>query len=221
DAPLCAIRLDRALAEDQDAGARARAAAIAGGAGQARRALGMHPLLLLHHQLPQLLVERRALSRAGDPAAGLSLDRRQPRRGHRRAARRPRGPVPPLSLPHHHELHAHLSEGPQPRQGDRRNQEADGSAALSGRSYSAADSATLPRAVQFRAARHPWSHAMRLLYASLFIVALAVLPSCSKQGVDVDKVKKDFTAEMDALGGPEGHKYLAYDGVDVVAEGAT
>lgn len=60
---------------------------------------------------------------------------------------------------------------------------------------------------------------MRLLYASLLIGALAVLPSCSKQGVDVDKVKKDFTAEMDALSGPEGHKYLAYDGIDAVADG--
>jgi hypothetical protein len=60
---------------------------------------------------------------------------------------------------------------------------------------------------------------MRLLYASLFIVALAVLPSCSKSGIDLDKVKKDFTAEMDALGGPEGHKYLTHDGVDAVADG--
>ena len=60
---------------------------------------------------------------------------------------------------------------------------------------------------------------MRLLYASLLIVGLAVLPACSKQGVDVDKVKKDFTAEMDATSGPEGHKYLGYDGVDAVADG--
>ena len=50
--------------QDRDAAARARAAAVAGGARQARRALGMHPLLLLHDLLPQLLVERRPLSRA-------------------------------------------------------------------------------------------------------------------------------------------------------------
>ena len=31
---------------------------------EARRAVGMHPVLLLHDELPQLLVERRALSRA-------------------------------------------------------------------------------------------------------------------------------------------------------------
>ena len=44
--------------------------------------------------VPELLVERRALSRAGGAVAGLSLDRRQPRRDDRRAARRARGPVP-------------------------------------------------------------------------------------------------------------------------------
>jgi hypothetical protein len=60
---------------------------------------------------------------------------------------------------------------------------------------------------------------MRLLYASLLIAGLAILPACSKQGVDVDKVKKDFTAEMDAISGAEGHKYLGYDGVDTVADG--
>lgn len=60
---------------------------------------------------------------------------------------------------------------------------------------------------------------MRLLYASLLIVGLAVLPSCSKPGVDLDKVKKDFTAEMDAISGAEGHKYLGFDGVDAVADG--
>ena len=60
---------------------------------------------------------------------------------------------------------------------------------------------------------------MRLLYASLLIVGLAVLPACSEKGVDVDKVKKDFIAEMDALGGGAGQKYLAYDGVDAVADG--
>ena len=77
---------------------------------------------------PSLLVERRALSRPGDPAAGLSLAGRQPRRGQGRAARQSRGSVPALSLPHHHELHQDLPEEPQPGQGDRRDQEADGRA---------------------------------------------------------------------------------------------
>ena len=39
---------------------------------------------------------------------------------------RARGSVPALPLPHHHELHQHLPQGPQPGQGDRRDQEVDG-----------------------------------------------------------------------------------------------
>jgi hypothetical protein len=73
--------------------------------------------------LPELLVEQRPLPRPRDPAAGLSLARRQPRRGDRRAARQARGPVPALPLPHDHELRQRLPEGPQPGQGDRRDQE--------------------------------------------------------------------------------------------------
>ena len=96
-----------------------------GGPRQARRALRVHPVLLLLDQLPELLVERRQVPRPGDPAPGLSLARRQPRRSDRRAARPARGPVPPLSLPHDHELRERLPQGPQPGQGDRRDQEAD------------------------------------------------------------------------------------------------
>ena len=95
---------------------------------EARRALRVHPLRLLLDLLPELLVERRPLSRPGRAAAGLSLADRQPRRGDRRAARRSRGSVPPLSLPHHHELRADLPEGPESGQGDRRDQEDDGDA---------------------------------------------------------------------------------------------
>jgi hypothetical protein len=51
---------------------------------------------------------------------------------------------------------------------------------------------------------------MRLIYASVLIVGLAVLSSCSKQGVDLDKVKKDFTAEMDAISGAEGKAFGYY-----------
>ena len=43
----------------------------------------------------------------------------------RGAARQPRRSVPALSLPHYSQLHPDLSEGPQSRQGDRRNQEDD------------------------------------------------------------------------------------------------
>ena len=77
-------------------------------------------------ELPELLVERPTLSGPRDPFAGLSLDRRQPRRGNRRTPRRPRGSVPALPLPHDHELHEYLSQEPQPGEGDRRNQEGDG-----------------------------------------------------------------------------------------------
>ncbi|SCM77543.1 hypothetical protein KL86PLE_41348 [uncultured Pleomorphomonas sp.] len=89
----------------------------------------MHSLRLLLHLLPELLVERRPLSRPGHPAAGLSLADRQPRRGDRRTSRQSRGPVPPLSLPHHHELYPDLPQGAQSGEGHRRDQEDAGRAA--------------------------------------------------------------------------------------------
>ncbi len=101
-------------------------AAISRRAGQARRALRVHPLRVLLNLLSQLLVERRPLSRPGDSPAGLSLADRLARRGPRRAARRSRRPVPALSLPHDHELRQDLSEGAQSRQSDRPYQEHDG-----------------------------------------------------------------------------------------------
>ena len=79
--------------------------------------------------VPELLVERRPLSRPGRAAAGQPLDQRQPRRGDRRAARQPGRPVPAVPLPHHHELHQGLPEGPQSGEVDRRDQEEDGRAA--------------------------------------------------------------------------------------------
>ena len=48
-------------------------AADAGGALEARRALRVHPVRLLHDLVPELLVERRPLPRPRRPAAGLSL----------------------------------------------------------------------------------------------------------------------------------------------------
>ncbi len=59
--PICA---DPAVAEDRQPGAVARAAAVAGRPRQARRALRVHPVLLLLDQLPELLVERRTASSA-------------------------------------------------------------------------------------------------------------------------------------------------------------
>ena len=53
------------------------------------------------------------------------------RRAHRRAARRSRRPVPPLSLPHHSQLHQGLPQGAQPGRGHRLAQAQDGGARLS------------------------------------------------------------------------------------------
>ena len=77
-------------------------------------------------QLPELLVEPGQVRRPGRPAAGLSLHRRQPRRSHRRAPGQPGRPVPPVPLPHDHELRRRLPEGPEPDQGDRQDQGIDG-----------------------------------------------------------------------------------------------
>ena len=89
-------------------------APVGGGPRQARRPLRVHPLRLLLDLLPQLLVERRAVPGPGDPAAGVPLARRQPRRGDGRAAGRAGGSVQALSLPHDHELRPGLPQGPQP-----------------------------------------------------------------------------------------------------------
>src|SRR5215217_2586382 len=86
----------------------------------------MYPLRLLLDLVPELLVEWRKVSRPGRAAAGLSLAHRQPRRDHAGTPRRPGRPVQALSLPHHHELRKGLPQGPEPGQGDRRNQEDDG-----------------------------------------------------------------------------------------------
>jgi hypothetical protein len=56
--------------------------------------------------------DRSGSSRA--PAV-LSLADRQPGRSDRRSARRPRRPVPALSLPHHPQLHPNVPEGAKPR----------------------------------------------------------------------------------------------------------
>lgn len=60
---------------------------------------------------------------------------------------------------------------------------------------------------------------MRVRYAAALIAGLALLPSCSEKGPDVEKVKKDFTAELTLLAGPEGQKYLGFDGVDAAPAG--
>ncbi len=60
---------------------------------------------------------------------------------------------------------------------------------------------------------------MRLRYVCVLTLGLGLLAGCSEKGPDVEKVKKDFTAEMNAMAGAEGQKYLGFDGVDAVADG--
>ena len=62
------------------AGGGPRTAPVEGRAREARRALRMHPLRVLLHELPELLVERRPVSRSGRPPPGLPVARRQPGR---------------------------------------------------------------------------------------------------------------------------------------------
>ena len=60
-----------------DAGtARRGTPAVEGRSGKGRPALGVHPLRVLLHQLPQLLVEQRPLPGARGAAGSLPLDRR-------------------------------------------------------------------------------------------------------------------------------------------------
>ena len=74
------VRIGQALAADPHAAtARRRAPADQGRSGKGRSAFGVHSVRLLFHQLPQLLVEQRSISRTRGAAGGLSLDRRQPR----------------------------------------------------------------------------------------------------------------------------------------------
>jgi hypothetical protein len=86
-------------------------------------ALGLHPVRLLLDVLPELLVERRSLSRPGHrccrPIAGSSTAATK-RPASASTISRIRSAV---SLPHHHELHQDLPEGLEPGQGDRRDQE--------------------------------------------------------------------------------------------------
>ncbi|VWX56347.1 hypothetical protein VARIO8X_110243 [Burkholderiales bacterium 8X] len=86
----------------------------------------MHPVRELLDQLPELLVEPGQVRRPGRLAAGVSLHRRQPRRGDRRTARQPRGSVSPVPLPRHHELRRRVPEEPEPHQGDQQDQGTDG-----------------------------------------------------------------------------------------------
>src|ERR1019366_3055011 len=94
-----------------------------------RSTIRVHPVCLLLDGLPELLVEAGALPGPGGAAGRVPRDRRQPRRGDRRATRCAGGSVPALSLPHDHELHRGLSERFESGQGHRRDQTDAGRAA--------------------------------------------------------------------------------------------
>ena len=100
--------------------------AVARGPRRAGRSVRVHPVRVLFHFLPVVLVESGQVRRPGRPAAGLPLHRGQPRRSHRQPPGQPGRPVPPVPLPHHHELRRRLSEGPESDQGDRQDQGTDG-----------------------------------------------------------------------------------------------
>ena len=138
------VRLDRALAADHVARRRRRSGSRA--TRTAQKLDGLYECILCaccSTSCPSYWWNSERYPRPGRAAAGQPLAHRQPRRGDRRAARQSRGPVPALSLPHHHELRQGLPEGPQPRQGDRRDQEDDGRAAGVGRSAEAVAATTL------------------------------------------------------------------------------
>src|SRR5690348_17928734 len=67
----------------------------------------MHPLRLLHHQLPRLL-ERRLLLRPRRHRQRPPLHLRLPRRSRRRTPRHPQRSRRRLALPHHLQLHRSL-----------------------------------------------------------------------------------------------------------------
>ena len=56
------------------------------------------------------------------PAQRLPLHRRQPRHHHQRTFGQPERPIPPVPLPHHHELCGRVSETPEPHTRHRQNQ---------------------------------------------------------------------------------------------------
>src|SRR4029079_615584 len=126
DELLRSAPLDRAVAEDGYRDTAKGMETVSRGSRPARRALRMHSVRLLFGLVSELLVELRPVSRAGHPAPGLPMGRRQPRRGHGRTARQSRRSVPTLPLPHNHELRQSLPQGFVACQGYRRTQEADG-----------------------------------------------------------------------------------------------
>ena len=75
------------------------------------RTLRVHPVRLLQHLVPLLLVEWRQVPGARRADAGLPLDHRLQGQQHQGAPGQAQGPLLCLPVPHHHELHQNLPKG--------------------------------------------------------------------------------------------------------------
>lgn len=71
----------------------------------------VHIVRVLLDFVPILLVERRQVPGAGSADASVPLDHRLERRGYRDEIKQAQGSLLCLPVPHHHELHTHLSQG--------------------------------------------------------------------------------------------------------------
>jgi len=86
----------------------------------------MHPLRLLQHIVPIVLVEQRAVPWSRHLATVLQMARRFSRRAKGRAKGSPRERHVPVQMPHHLELLENVPQGSQPSQGNRWDQEEHG-----------------------------------------------------------------------------------------------
>mmetsp|Transcript_27135 Transcript_27135/g.75847 ORF Transcript_27135/g.75847 Transcript_27135/m.75847 type:complete len:217 (-) Transcript_27135:97-747(-) len=96
---------------------------VQGGPREAGRPVRVHPVRLLLHVVPVVLVEQRQVPGPGGAAAGLPLDHRQPRHGHAGAHRARGRCLQAVPVQDHHELRQGLPQGPQPGQSHRQDQE--------------------------------------------------------------------------------------------------
>ena len=91
-----------------------RVPAVARRPAEAGRAVRVHPVRVLQHVVPVVLVERRPVPGPRGADAVVPLDGRLARPARRRAPRRPRQQHELVPLPHDPQLLAHLPQGPQP-----------------------------------------------------------------------------------------------------------
>lgn len=97
-----------------------------GGPQEAGRPVRVHPLRVLLDVVPVVLVELGGVPGPRHPAAVVPVAGRLARREDGPAQGRPQQLDEPVPLPHHPQLHPHMPQGPQPRPGDRPDQEGDG-----------------------------------------------------------------------------------------------